>query len=226
MQNKVKISKRQLKEDKFTTFMLDSKDRLMETWQFWVIGLVGIVLVVAAVIYYTSSQSTQAAEASDKYANAVMDYRNGSSQIAILSLTQVVDDYGSSEVAEQATFLLGKINYDTKNFAEATRWFERYVARYKDNKLDRAAAYAGLGAAQEEQGNFGPAAAHFEEAVKAYVGGPLAGDYMTSAMRNYLQGGEMAKAQEKLDQIQQEFPNSEIAQRALRLFNEKGQPQT
>lgn len=226
MQNKVKISKRQLKEDKFTTFMLDSKDRLMDTWQFWVIGLVGVVLVVAAIIYYTSSQSTKAIEASEKYANAVMDYRNGSSQIAILSLTQVVDDYGSTQTAEQATFLLGKISYETKNYAEATRWFESYISKYKGNKLDRAAAFAGIAACLEEQGSFAEAAAKYEEAATAYPGGPLEGDYLTSAMRNYLLAGDIAKAKAKLDRIEQDFPNTDIAQRAARLFSEKGQPQS
>ena len=226
MQNKVKISKRQLKEDKFTTFMLDAKDRLAETWQFWVIGLVGLVLVVAAVIYYTSSQTTSAIQASEKYANAVMDYRNGSSQIAILSLTQVVDDFGSTRVAEQATFLLGKINFEIKNYAEATRWFDRYVAKYKNNKLDRAAAYAGLGACHEEQGDYVRAAAQYEQAIKVYADGPLVGDYLTGAMRSYLLNGDIAAAQEKLDRIQQDFPNTDIAQRAVRLFNEKGQPQS
>jgi TolA-binding protein len=226
MQNKVKISKRQLKEDKFTTFMLDSKDRLMETWQFWVIGLVAVVLVVAAIIYYSSSQSTRANEASEKFANAVMDYRSGSSQIAILSLTQVVDDYGSTPIAEQATFLLGKINLESKNYAEATRWFDHYISMNTGNHLDRAASYAGLAACQEEQGNFTDAAARYEEAVKAYLDGPLESDYLTSAMRNYLLGGDIAKAQEKLDKIQQDYPNTDIAQRAARLFSEKGQPQS
>lgn len=226
MQNKVKISKRQLKEDKFTTFMLDSKDRFLETWQFWVIGLVGIVLVVAAISYYMSSQSEKSVEAGQKLAQAVSDYRSGSAQIAILSLNQIVEDYGGSGVAEQATFLLGKVNFESKNYAEAIGWFDTYIAKYKEDKLRLAAAHAGLGGCHEEQGNYDQAAAAYESAINAYPGGPLTPEYLVDAERVYLLAGDIENARLKNEQIQQDYPNTLQAQRALQMFSEKGQPQS
>ena len=63
MQTKVKLTKRQLKEDKFTTFMLTAKDRLQENWQFYVIALLAIVLVVVGGVYFLNQGKARQQEA-------------------------------------------------------------------------------------------------------------------------------------------------------------------
>lgn len=220
MQSKVKLSKRQIKEDKFTSFMLNAKDRFQESWQYWVMSIVVVALVVVAVTYYTSSQASKEREASARYSTAVMEYRNGQTDIAILSLQQVVDNYGSSTIAEQARFMLGMINYEQKNYAEAITHFDQYVAKYKNNKLNRSAAFAGMAACYENQGEYEKAAGDFELAIDAYSDGPLAGDYMVSAMRCYLYLGQIDKAGVWRDRVTEEYPQTELANRAERLFSE------
>ncbi len=220
MQSKVKLSKRQIKEDKFTSFMLNAKDRFLENWQYWVISAVVVALVVVAVSYYATSQSNKEREASARYSTAVLEFRNGQSDIAILSLQQVVDNYSSTTIAEQARFMLGTINFEEKNYAEAITHFEKYLERFKNNKLNRAGAHAGLAACYENQGDYEQAAANFEEAVNVYADGPLAGDYMVGAMRCYLYLGNVEKARGFRDRIADEFPQTELANRAERLFTE------
>ncbi|MBD3403305.1 tetratricopeptide repeat protein [candidate division GN15 bacterium] len=222
MQSKVKLTKRQIKEDKFTTFMLNAKDRLLDTWQYWVIGIVAVILIVAAGSYYVSSQSEKTQEAASRYSRAVMEYRNGQTQLALIGLEQVVDEYGGTDIAEQARFMLGAMNFEERNYAEAIEQFQNYLDKYKQNKLNRAAAYAGIAAAHENQGNYEEAAAHFEQAFDAYPRGPLAGDYMMGAMRSYLLMGDIEKARTKLDQINAEFAGTGLANRAERLFTEMG----
>ena len=221
MQSKVKLTKRQIKEDKFTTYMLEAKDRFTDNWQFWVIGAVIVILAVIAVSYYSTSQANKAVEAADKYGRAMMEYRNGQSQIAILSLNQIMEDYGSTAVAKKATFQLGVISYESKNYPEATRYFEQYLSSYRDNPLDRAAALAGIAASEENQGNFGAAAEKFDNAVAEYSDGPLVGDYLLGAMRSHLMNGDVASAQARLDKINSDFAGTDLARRAVRLFNER-----
>ena len=48
---------------------------------------------------------------------------------------------------------------DARNYPEAIRFFERYTSDYRDDKLLYAAAFAGLGACAENQGQFADAAA-------------------------------------------------------------------
>lgn len=225
MQNKVKLSKRQIKEDKFTTFMLESKQQFLEHWQTYVIGIVGVVLVVAAVVYYFNAQQTKEEESAQKFARALLDYRNGNNQIALLSLNQIITDYSGSEVAGKTTFLLGKINYESKNYSESIRYFEQYVKEYRKDKFYLAAALAGIGACHENQGNYAEAAQKYNDACEAYPDGPMYDDYNLSAVRCYMLAGNRDAAKKHLDILNDKFKGTTMAARATRLYYEKEQPQ-
>jgi len=221
MYQKVKLTKRQIKEDKFTTFMLRSRTWLLENWQLVVIGVAAAALIIVASVYYTQSRTAKADEATTKFARALLDFRGGNNQVAIMGFTQIVDDYSGAEAAEQATFLLGKVNYRIRNYDEAIRFYEMYVDQYRDDVLTRAAAWAGLGACYEDQGDYSEAAENYRRAFDEYPDGPLGGDYLNSAMRNYLEIGETEKARSGLDTIKARFEGTELARRAMRKFVEK-----
>jgi TolA-binding protein len=223
MYGKTKLTKRQIKEDKFTVFMLSARNRVLEYWQYLVIGLVAVVLIIAGVVYYFSSAGSKRQEAVDRFARALQDYRSGSGQVAIMGFNQVVEEYGSQPVAEEALFLLGKINYESRNYPEAMRYFEMYVSKYKENKLNRAAAVAGIASCLESQGQFAQAAEKFVAAYEEYPEGPLTGDYQVAAMRNFLEVGDTASARARLELIKEQFEGTGLERRAVRLFNEKSQ---
>ncbi len=221
MYGKVKLSKRQIKEDKFTSFMFQAKNQLSENWQFYLIGLVVVILLAVAAVYYQSSQVTKRADAANQFADAVSNYRSGNNQVAILGLQNVLENYSGTKMAEQATLMLGNVNYDTKNYPEATRYYQMYLDKYKDSKLDRASAQAGLASSQENQGNYADAAKGFEAAYNEYPDGPLAGDYQFAAMRDYLMSGNVEKARASLDYLKKNLAGTELERRAERMFEEK-----
>ncbi len=221
MYGKVKLSKRQIKEDKFMTFMLNAKHELLEHWQYYIIGVAVIVLIVVATVFYFNSQETHRQEASEKYSRALIDYRSGSDQVALLSLSQVVSDYPDTKVAQQATFLLAKINYESQNYPEALRYFESYVAEYKDDALQRASALGGIAACYENQANYIEAARRFAVAAGEYPDGPLAGDYHLAAMRDFLLAGDVESARTHLDILKEKFEGTTLVRQAARLFAEK-----
>ncbi len=220
MYSKVKLSKRQIKEDKFTTFMLSSKYQIQENWQFYAIGAVVVILLIVGIVYYFDFSAQQSELAAERYATAAGEYRSGNSQVAILSFQQILDEFGGDPVAEQATFMLGRINLEVRNYPEAIRYFDMYLDKYRENRLNRAAAHAGIATAEENQANHLAAAERFEQAVEAYPNGPLAGDYHLGAMRNFLLVGEVDRARPHLDSIEANFANSQLAQRATRVFYE------
>ena len=131
MYGKVKISKRQIKEDKFTAFVLKNKQSLTDNWQYYLIGLAIVVLVVFGINYYVSSQDEKLAEGSQLYSNALIDYNNGNVELALLSLDQIVNDYSGTPIAMQANFSLAKFNMASNNYAEAARYFQMYIDNYK-----------------------------------------------------------------------------------------------
>ncbi len=223
MYNKVKLTKRQIKEDKFTTFVLSSKEYVQQNWQFFAIGLVVLILVITGISYYVGSQSNRTQEAAARFARALLDYRNGNSQVAILSFSQILDDFGNDDVAEQSTFLLGKLNLESRNYPEAVRYYEMYLSRFKDNGLNRAASQAGIAACNENQGQYGVAAQKYAEAFEEYPEGPLGGDYQFSSMRCYLEANDYVKAKEHFDRISELYPGTNLVNRATRMYAEKGQ---
>jgi len=223
MYGKVKLSKRQIKEDKFTTAMLRAKSQFMDNWQFYAIGALVVVLVCVAVVYFVQSQQTAKTEAAAMYARGAMEARQGNTQVAILSLTEIVDEHGGTAAAKQATFLLGKVSFESRNYPEAIRYFQLYLDKYTDDQLNRAAAQAGLAACHENQGEYLPAASGYESAISEWVDGPMVALYHQSALRNFLQAGDVEAARAHLTALESDFAGSEVLAAARLLFAEKGQ---
>ncbi|MFH1687823.1 MAG: tetratricopeptide repeat protein [bacterium] len=218
MPQNFKLSKRQIKEDKFTSFMLQGKGWFESNWQFVVIGVAAVILVAVAGTYYANSRTSKTHEAAVKFSRALGDYRNQNSQVASLSLQQVVDDYGDQEVAQQATFLLGKLNRTNRNYPEAQRFYELYLSKYAHDKTMRAACYAGIASCLEDQNQAAEAADKFDAAYREFPDGPLAGDYLNGAMRNHLSAGNIEAARANLDLIKEQFDGTNLASRATRAF--------
>ncbi|PWB76388.1 hypothetical protein C3F09_00005 [candidate division GN15 bacterium] len=222
MHGKVKLTKRQIKEDKFATFMLTAKNRLEENWQIYVIGAVAIILAVVAVVYYFNSSQSAKEDAAKKYAEALANAGSGNNQVAILNLSQIVEQNADAATTRQSVFMLGQLNLQSRNYPEATRYFEQYVSKYRDDKLTYAAALAGLGVCAENQGQYADAAAKYQQAADAYPGGPSEGDFLASAVRSFLEAGDVDKARAQLNVLKGKYRNSELTSSAERLFAEKG----
>ena len=221
MQNKVKLTKRQIKEDKFATFMLTTKDQFMVNWQLYAIGIVVVALIIGAGVYYLTTRTSANDEAGAKLSAAILDYRQGNNQVAILGLSQVADNYAGDDAGQQATFLLGKVTLESKNYPDAIRYYEQYLSKYKTDKLGRAAALAGIAAATENQGNYADAAGKFLTAIDEYPTGPLVPDYNLGAMRCYLLQGDVDKAKARLEIIKDKYPETSAYNTAMRMFSEK-----
>ncbi|RKX29184.1 MAG: hypothetical protein DRP47_02380 [Candidatus Zixiibacteriota bacterium] len=220
---KVRLTKRQIKEDKFATFVLSSRQQVMENWQFLVIGIVVIALIFVAVTYYFNSQEEAAARDADSYARAIMEYRSGNRQVALASLTQLIESTTDKSLLDKSIFALGNINFEIRNYTEALRYWEMYISRFKDNPLYLSAAYGGMAAVYENQAQFGDAATNYTEAVAAFPDGPLEGDYLFGAVRNYLLAGNVDQSKAQLDIIKEKYEKTDLYKRAARYFSENSQ---
>ncbi|MEA2031311.1 MAG: hypothetical protein U9N55_06935 [candidate division Zixibacteria bacterium] len=220
---KVRLTKRQMKEDKFTTFMLSSKHQFLENWQFYVIGVIVVALLIVAGVYYINSQKEAAVRDSKAYANAMMENRNGNRQVAIAGLTELIESTSDKELLEKSTYALGNINFEIRNYSEALRYWKMYVKQFQNNSLNLSAAFGGMGAVHENQAQFDEAASDYVAAVEAFPDGPIEGDYLYSAERNYLLAGNVEKAQAQLDIIKEKYEDTDLYKRAARFFGENSQ---
>jgi TolA-binding protein len=229
MQGKVKLTKRQVKEDKFTTFMLTSKDKLQsefeQKWQYYVIGIVAVVLVVWGGLWYFQNRSSQGSDAAEAFSSAMLQHQTGNNQVAILEFTQVLEKYGGTDFAPRAVYMLGNLNLAVRNYSEAARFYQMYLDDYPGTPLNRAGSYAGLASAQEDQGQYVEAAASFLKAVEAYPGGPLEPDYELGAIRNYLAAGNLESAKAQLVVLEEKHAESDLTDRAALMIAEKSPTQ-
>lgn len=221
MQNRVKLTKRQIKEDKFTTVMLQSRGWFQDNWQFVAIGVFAVILLAVAVNFWVDSQANERQVAATKFARALNDYRGGNNQVASAGLSNIVEEHGGTDIATQSLFLLGKLNLRMRIFPEAIRNFEQFLKNERSDKLGRAAAHAGIAACNENQGLYSEAAAKYEAAINELPDGPLSGDYHFAAMRCYLELKDGEAARTHLETIEEKFDGSELVNRALRMFGEK-----
>ena len=227
MQSKVKLTKRQMKEDKFTTFMLTSKDRLQteleDKWQYYLIGAIVVVVLIWAAIWFLGRQTTQESGAATAYSKAMMSYMNRDNQVAALEFGQIVQDYGGTEFAANAAFILGNLNLENRSYDDAIRYYRMYLDEFAGTPLNRAAAQAGIATVAENQGKFAEAAAGFVQAAEANADGALRADYELGAIRNYLADGKIDQAETRLAILKDKYAGSDWTTRAIRLITEKKQ---
>lgn len=221
MQERVKLTKRQIKEDKFTAFMLSSKHQFEENWQYMAIGIVILILAVAGIVYYLNTMKETSAQAATQLSQATNQYRQGNNQVAILTLTDILNKFSGTESAEQATFMLGKLNLETRNYEESKLYFNQYLEKYKKNVLNRSAATSGLAVALENQGSYAEAAEAFEKGTKEFAGSALELELHLGAMRNFLLSKQVDKARTHLDFIKKNYGETLDASNATRYFYEK-----
>lgn len=220
MATKVKLSKRQIKEDKFTAFVLTAKDQVMLNWQYYLVGAVALVLVIIGAVYLLKSQSSGNSASADLFSQAMGEHRQGNNQVAILTFARVLEEHGGEVEAENATFMLGRLNLEMNNYPEAIRYFEMYLNKYKQ-QLYRASSLAGIAAAREGQLQFSDAARQYEAAIAEYPEGPLVADYHVGAVRNFVGANDLVSARKHFDEIELKFPGSRWEEQAIFLLTEK-----
>ncbi len=194
MRQNIRISKREMKEDKFTTFMLVAKDYVLENWIYFVGGVAAIVVVVVAIALLGVNRTKSEQQALDVFNRAMSEYRGGSYQLAIVDFKTVIDEYGSSVHAKEAAFDLGNAYFAARNFADAKTAFENYLAKYSGDKFFVTSAIAGVGASLAGLGNYKEAADKYREAAEKYSDFQPAGQYYLKALEYYIKAGEKESA--------------------------------
>lgn len=220
MSRNIRISKREMKEDKFTTFMLLAKERFMDNWTFVAGGVALIIIIVAAMMYYQSSGVKKEAEASEIFARAESDMYSRNYQLAIVDFKNIVDDFSSTVYARQALFNLGNSYFYSKNYTEARAVFEDYLEKYNDDKYFTVSAIAGIAATLVGTGDLIAAADKYREAAEKYPDFSVTGEYLVQAMKYYIKGGQPESAKVVYAKLSKQFEGSKYHKDGQRIAGE------
>jgi TolA-binding protein len=218
MGTKVKITKRDIKEDKFTTSMLLAKDWLSERWQIVAIAAVVVIVVIVAIVYFSNLQKERAQLGSEQLSQAVLKMRQMNYQEAIIDFARIADEFGGG-VASRAQFYLANAHYDSRNYEEAITNYQKYLDKYgNDDPLTSSSAIAGVAACMENQQQYLAAGDKYLEAIAFYPKTATAADYYLGSVRCYVLAGDSARAEQALSELNDKFPRSEQSLSAIRLI--------
>ncbi|MFH1701381.1 MAG: tetratricopeptide repeat protein [Candidatus Zixiibacteriota bacterium] len=223
MAQNIKITKRDLKEDKFTTNMLLAKDYIMNNWVIFAGGAAVIVLIVLGITFLQQEQSRKEIAAADIYNRAASQLMGKSYPLAIVDYKLIIDEYGSSTVAEQATFELGNAYFYNKQYTEAKEAFEAYLSSYEgNNQYFTTSAMAGAAASLAALGDMAGAADMYRAAAEKYPDFDMAGQYLYDAMKHYALAENLESARVIFAKLTNDYKSSRFYRDAVRLAGEYG----
>ncbi len=228
---KRKLSKRELKEDPILTTIGQAKTFYEQYKKYISYGITALALLIIATVVYFNNRRANNEKAATELGKIYAIYDaglndktqftlaiNGQPERGIMGLKTIVDNYGGTTSGEMARFYLANAYYNTGQFDEALKQFEKFSS---DDKLLKASAAAGAASCAEAKKDMPRAAQKFEEAASiAGAAASVTPEYLNDAARDYGLAGQKEKAVELFKRLKKEFPTSTYARDADRYITE------
>ncbi len=215
-----RITKKEMKQDKFVTYSLKVSEWIQKHLNQVLMGAGGVILVVAILFFVFSSQAKRERKASELLGKANLELQAGNIGEAVTNLQTVVNKYGSTKSAKQASFFLASTYFYGADYVQAQAMFEKYLKKYKEDVLLAASAQAGVADCHMQRGDFIQAGEGFVKAASLNPRGFLAPQYLLQGAFAYLKADLKDKAREVLNKLIFEYPDSQEVQRAKILLAE------
>jgi len=213
-----RITKKEMKQDKFVTFTLKLSEWLQRHLNQVLMVAGGVVLIAVIVFFVLSSQSKRERKGAELLGKASLELQSGDLGAAAGDLQTVVNQYGSTKSAGQATFLLASAYYYAKDYAQAQSFFEKYLGKYKKDPILSASAQAGIAECHMQRGNYLLAGENFVKAASLNPEIFLSPQYLLRGADAYLKADQKEKAKELLNKLIKEYPDSkEVNQAKIQL---------
>ena len=198
---KKKITKKELKEDKFVKFTLQAKTYLDENSKQVFYMVSGILVVVILIIVFVYVHNENVEEARGQLGIAQVEYSNLNYDKAITRLEKLIENYSGTDEADQGMFLLANVLYQKDKYDEAKTYFEQFVDSYSGSKILLASGIAGLAACFEKEKNFTEAAQTYSKAASTAPDFVEADNYLYLAGICFSKSGNIDKAIEKFEYL-------------------------
>ena len=236
MANRVKGSKpkpAKRAENHDSTELLENPDALRETLvgksetffkskrnQNIVLGIgAALAVAIAGVFGYTYYLESQNDAAQNDMFQAVFYFEADSLNRALngdgnnYGFLEIIDEYGGTEAANLAHFYAGVSYLKQGSYDEAIEYLEDFSS---SDLLVQARAYALVGDAYMELGEFGEAATQYQKAADYNANQYFTPQYLVKAGFAYEEMGDYSAAAESYTQIVEEYSESAQYQQALK----------
>lgn len=175
---------------------------------------IGAAVIVAGIFGYNYIRNAQSDSADEALGSILKYYEDADFRTALegageaLGLLDIVDRFGGTPAGNLARFYAGDALFRLADYDGALEQFEQFDA---DNDIVGASAVAGRASIYEMNGDFERAGENYERAADMehnLVHGPR---YLLSSARAYIQAHAYDKAEGVLEDAQDQYPDSDLA---------------
>ena len=210
-----RISKRhELREDAVITWYARALGYFDQNRKVVYAAIAGLLVVVLAIVGYALYQKQQSREAEQLLGAVIGLYESGDYREALdgmagtTGLLEIAGEYGGTTAGNLAHFYAADALYNLGEYESALEHFQDF------DRVDGflgASALAGEAAVYENLGEFERAAGRYLEAARFYDNLLTSPRYLMSAGHAFEAAGAFAEAQSAYEQIQERYPDSNLA---------------
>jgi len=191
---------------------LSKTEQFIENNKKVVFGLGGVIaLIIVAFFGYRYYMNNLNEEAQKEMFQAVYWYENGENDLALngdgnnLGFLAIVEDYGSTKAGNLASYYLGSIHLQEGEFETAIDYLEDFSS---DDLLVQSRAYALVGDAYMELGNYSKAADHYGKAADFKSNKEFSPVYLMKQGLAYEKANDLEAAMGSYRKVVEDFSDS------------------
>ena len=197
-----KLSRHELKEDNFVTFILEAREYMRENQNKFFAGLIVLIVVIAGAIWMNNSRMQARESAEAQFSEALASFGAGQIKTAEEMFKIIDDRFGSLEQGVCSLYFLGKIALAEGRNAEATAYFEEYISMSSEYPFFRDPAREGLAISYENARNYVKASEIYLELFEDLSSNEFMGEtYLERAADNLLLANQRTRAIEVLEKL-------------------------
>lgn len=218
-----KITHKEIKQDKLVTKYFEARNWFENDEnkkKVYIAAGVLVVLVVVGFLYFINKKAKNE-EAETKLSAVIILYEqgkypesiNGDPAANITGLSQIVNEYGSTESGETAKLYLANCYFNIKDYDNALKQFEDYGG---DNDIIKASCLSGIAAVHEAKGDLKKAGEYYEKAANVNKDVVINQENLFYAIRVYTTAGDKENAKRVFDKFKELYPKSKYLNEAKR----------
>ncbi len=223
---KKKLSKKEIKQDKFVEIYYKAQDFIRENQKKVLIYVGAFAAVIVLVFFYSNYRSSQNEEAGVLLSKVMEFYDAGSYLEAIegkqgtpkiKGLKEIVSEYGSTENGETAKIYLANSYAFLGQYDKAFEFYKDYSG---DNDFFKATALAGQASYYSVKKDYAKAAKLYKQAAFISESNPNRPDYLLQAGINFMKGNKNDEAKNLFQIIKDDYKASNAHAQVDRYFLE------
>lgn len=189
-----KTKKKEIKEDAFVAFFIQSREYIRTHQNHLFITLIAIIVAVSAFIWYSNNMESSKIQGMNSFSEAFSHYGAGRISSAENIFKSLRDDYSGSREGIYSSYFLGKCFSIYGRNIEAISFFREYLKNSKKYPLYKEAASVGIAVAFENEHDFPNAAQAYLDLADHLSSPETKGNYFEKAAESYKLAGKKKEA--------------------------------